>query len=158
MSSFKNSRAKSFLNSIPTASLDADNSDLTKRCKFNFSYMDFSQSAGQNFNDPAWDLIKLLDKIHHFSKETLKYWEDQGCFVIYGDFPNKSHFEHPRHVPHQVEWGRFRLASKVRLAGFIIPSEYNDNFHNQTGYRFDCNTFYAVFLDKDHKFYPVEKK
>lgn len=158
MSSFKNSRTKSFLGSIPIASLDIDTNDLTKRCKFNFSYMDFSQSAGQKFNDSAWNLVKLLDRVHYFSKEPLKYWKSQYTFVVYGDFPAKSHFTHPRHVPHQVEWARFRLASKIRLAGFIIPAENDGEFHKETGYRFDCNTFYVVFLDKDHKFYPVEKK
>ena len=48
---FKNSRAIIALREMDLSSLDNKDSDLTKRCKFNFSYLDISQKAGQNFTD-----------------------------------------------------------------------------------------------------------
>ncbi len=61
-------------------------------------------------------------------------------------------------IPIEAKWGRFRLKSKVRLVGFVIPEEFHDKIHEKTGLRFDKNTFYVVFLDKEHKFYKVEKQ
>ena len=66
MSISKNSRRDSFLNNIPCVSIDDVKNDLTNRCKFNFSYMDFSQPAGQRFE--AWtqmELAKLLNKVYN---------------------------------------------------------------------------------------------
>ena len=125
--------------------------------------MDFSQSAGQEFNDWSKDqLVKLLNKLKNYSAEPLTYWLTQSQRVgrrshnvleIYGDFPVKSEFQHPKHVPHQAQWARFRVENLVRLIGFVIPREFSLKVHGQTKVFFDCNTFYAVFLDKDHKFY-----
>lgn len=61
----------------------------------------------------------------------------------------------PKIVPIDAKWGRFRFNSKKRLVGFIVPK---DEIHPQTNYRFDKNTFYVVFLDKNHEFYTTEKK
>ena len=62
---FNNSQKNSFLASLEERpSLECDKNDLTLRCKFNFSYFDTSQSAGQDFKD--WtpeQLQKLLDKL-----------------------------------------------------------------------------------------------
>lgn len=61
-------------------------------------------------------------------------------------------------VPIEAWWGRFRLENKVRLIGFVLPDEH-DGKEQKTGsnIRFDKNTFYIVFLDKNHQFYEVEK-
>jgi hypothetical protein len=77
--------------------------------------------------------------------------------AIYGAFPAHSHFAHPKSVPHQMCWGRFRLGNAIRLAGFVVPIEYHDQIQQSTGYRFDSNTFYVVFYDDDHDFYPTER-
>jgi len=54
-------------------------------------------------------------------------------------------------------WSRFHLENKVRLIGFAIPNEYKDTIHQKINKRFNTNTFYVVFLDKEHRFYKVEK-
>ena len=84
MNKFKNSRRETFLNNIPCVSIVDEKNNLTARCKFNFSYMDFSQPAGQRFEDcPQVQLAKLLNKVYNYSKESLKYWKNQkiGKFV-----------------------------------------------------------------------------
>ena len=107
----------------------------------------------------------VLGKIKSYTTEPLDYWRSQrvgngGLKVLatYGSFPSKSEFVHPKHVPHQAQWARFRLESKLRLIGFTIPTELHKNTHNKTGEFYDKNTFYVVFLDRDHKFFLTEKK
>ena len=167
MSKFNNSKKVKFLASISDVSIDAKDDTLTKRSKFNFSYMDFSQvPPGQKFEN--WNhvqLVKMLDKLRHYSKKPLKYWENlntgkrgQHVLEIYDKFPIKTKFKVPRYIPHQALWSRFRLESAVRLVGFVLPEEYRNKRHEGTGEFFDCNTFYVVFLDRDHKFYLTEKK
>lgn len=163
MTNFKNTKKDRFLNNIPQVSLDDPSNDITSRCKFNFSYFDDSQPAGQKFND--WNheqLIKLLNKLKEYSKSPLKYWQNQkigsgehrwNVLSIYDRFPLNSEFSFPKHIPHQARWARFRLEYSVRLIGFVIPKEYHKSEHSCTKECFDCNTFYIVFLDKNHKFH-----
>lgn len=166
MKRIRNSKKESFLSSIPTASLDSDGDDLTKRCKFNFSYLDSTQKAGQKIEDWSLsELQKLFDKLHQYSRESLKYWQKQPIgsgrnhvLEIYKKFPVRSDFQHPKHVPHQVLWSRFRLEGSVRLVGFVVPDDYDNKRHKKTQQCFDCNTFYVVFLDAEHRFYKTGRK
>lgn len=65
MSEYKNSRKEALFLRLPTTSIESEEDNLTEKCKFNFHYTDFSQPAGQNFQD--WEntnqLAKLLYKI-----------------------------------------------------------------------------------------------
>ncbi len=165
---FNNSKKNSFLAGLgERPSLECDKNDLTLRCKFNFSYFDASQSAGQDFKD--WtpeQLRKLLDKLKNYSRFSLDHWHRERIgnsglttLAIYGEFPikRKTNFHEPAHIPHQARWGRFRLEQVVRLIGFMIPPALHKTYHKVTGELFDKNTFYIVFLDKFHKFYNTEK-
>jgi hypothetical protein len=156
-------KQQNFLSSIPQVFLK--DSDIINRSKFNFSYFDFNP-PGQDFVD--WNtsegnskLVKLINKLKEYTRESLSYWENQkigkgrkggkgkrqSCLEIYKSFPKKSEFKHPSHVPEDIWWGRFRIDNDTRLAGFVIPKALNKN--NE----YDCNTFYVVFLDENHKFY-----
>ncbi len=164
MSPSRNSRKTNFLASLPAVSLDSETCDITSRSKFNFSYFTV-QAAGQNFCDWSGnDLAQMLTKLHEYTKFPLSHWKRQragnhAILEIYEEgFPKKSEFTHPKHVPSQAMWGRFRLEQAVRLVGFVLPDDYHDKAHARTGVRFDCNCFYVVFLDAEHKFYLTEKK
>lgn len=159
MSKFDSHCKDRFLASIPTASLESPDCTLTKRCKFNFAYFD-KQPASQSFSEwSAQELVGLFEKLQAFSKEPLEYWMNQSMgksgrvLSIYGPFPAKSDLVHPKHVPHQAKWGRFRLDWSGRLCGFVVPKELSGTAHTITGVKFDTNTFYVVFLDRDHCFY-----
>ncbi len=167
MSKFGNTKKDaylSFLDGLP--SLFDKSNNLTTRCKFNFSYFDSSQAAGQAFSKWTFkQLCELLDKLGDYSAKTLNQWSRERAggsgltvLAIYGGFPPKSHFTQPKHVPYQAQWGRFRLGSKIRLVGFTVPGDLHRQSHPVTNELFDKNTFYVVFLDKDHKFYITEKK
>jgi hypothetical protein len=160
-----NSRRDAFLAKFPDASIDLPEDTLASRCKFNFSYFEV-QEAGQSFEN--WDhdrLCKFLEKLKHYGQNSLQYWRTQAVaggrtiLEIYGDFPHgKSDFMMPKHIPRQALWGRFRLESTVRVVGFVLPPERDGEIHEKCKARFDCNTFYVVFFDAEHRFYKTEKK
>lgn len=169
MKSFKNSPKKAaFLESRSRTSIET--SGIATKCKFNLSYFDSTQEPSQCFSD--WNeeagicsLDSLLDKIKEYTKESLSYWRNQRCgggglkvLAYYDDFPNRSAFVHPPHIPHDACWARFRLGNRVRLIGFVIPEQMNniECSQQEKGYRYDSNTFYLVFLDKNHTFYQIE--
>ena len=159
MSRFENSQQLKFLAAIPLDSIDieAEVHSLSVKCKFNFAYFD-AQKAGQAIQDWTEAEVKnLFEKLRHYSKESLIGLSKQEDFVNYKNFPKKSDFKHPKHVPNDVEWARFRLAAKVRLVGFIVPAHLHGKQHKTTGGVFDKNTFYVVFLDREHRFYKAEK-
>jgi hypothetical protein len=123
------------------------------RIAFNFSFFDNNQKAGQDFKDWTEKQVKeLLQKLKDFSMQNLQYWKMQGAsrsrtLAVYGDFPGKSNFKHPSHVPKEVSWARFRLEGDSRLVGFIVDND------DCTKYGLCENLFYIVFLDEHHKFY-----
>ncbi|MGN6481840.1 hypothetical protein [Luteibacter sp.] len=160
---YDNKRGASFLLKLDECRLKAKSSDLTKRCKFNFSYFTVANGS-QDFCD--WEpeqLHKLLNALKDYSVESLHHWQKQkmgkgSVLSVYGDFPKNSAFKHPQSVPTDVIWGRFRLQSAVRLCGFMVPREFHGESHVSSGEAFDSNTFYVVFLDREHSFYQIEPK
>ncbi len=173
MNAFDNYRKQSFLDTRIKASIESKEDDLVSRSKFNFSYMDFSQPAGQKFSDWSQEeLYKLLGKLKDFSRQSLYHWENEKMgggkkgklytvLEIYGDIPKNTDFIHSPHVPHEALWGRFRLGNLARLIGFILPDNYHNkpsNISSKYKYNFDRNTFYVVFLDKDHLFCKTKKR
>lgn len=161
----RSERKESFLSTIPKDSLST--SDILTRSKFNFSYFD-RNPPGQDFidwNTSAGDskIVKLMGKLKEFSRQPLRYWENQkigkgksggrgkrqSCLEVYKNFPINSDFTHPAHVPEDVWWARFRLDNDTRLIGFVIPT----SIECDKDIDYDRNTFYVVFLDEMHKFY-----
>jgi hypothetical protein len=110
--------------------------------KIVFSFKDFDHTQGQTF--AQWGDIKLLrillDKIREYSRKTILEAQ-QASFNIYGEFPSHSHFTHPRHIIPDAIWASMHIQGKECIAGHIID-----------------NTFYVVFFDKEHHFWPTEKK
>jgi len=165
MAKYKNKNAKktSKLDLISRIVSLADKEEkLSQRCKFNFHYFT-KQAAGQDFS--GWthlELIDLLEKIKNFSEKSLKDWEktptgSNGALhilEIYTRFPDNTDFSEPSHIPVEAKWARFRIKQKVRLIGFVIPEGVKP--HEESEVVFDSNTFYVVFLDRDHKFWKTE--
>ena len=109
MNKFCNSKKKSFIQSIPTASIESPEDTLSARCKFNFSYYCVLE-AGQSFDE--WSEVQarcFFEKLTHFSRSPLRHWKNQPVgksgtvLAIYGAFPITSDFKHPAHVPHEVQ-------------------------------------------------------
>lgn len=164
MNSFNNTRSSNYLAALNAASIDDAADTLSVRCKFNFSYFTV-QAHSQSFDQWTKDqLVKLLEKLKDYSRESLAHWRNSPVgksgtvLAVYPAFPSRSDFQKPQHIPHQAEWARFRLESAVRLVGFVLPQNVNGTRHERTGHSFDCNTFYVVFLDANHRFYKTEPR
>lgn len=162
MSKFGNNRKGSFLAALPQNELTSKGDLLSARCKFNFHYF-VPDAPGQDWHEWGEDgLCKLLKKLQHFSERSLGEWENEKAgglrlLTFYNTFPAKSGFRHPKQVPHDVRWGRFRLEQKIRLVGFVVPTDKKGTEHCETRELFCTNTFYVTFLDRDHKFYITEQ-
>lgn len=111
MSKGSNSRKNRFLNAFVKFSLEDVQSDITCRCKFNFSYFDTNQEYGADL--ATWDeknLQQFYSKLKSYSAHPLSYWQQQNVgshrnhvLEIYGGFPKRSGFVHPSHVPSDVD-------------------------------------------------------
>lgn len=116
---------------------------------FNFKYLDESQPKGSCETIELWEEKKLISalivRLKELSALTVEEAINQHQLKIYGDFPSaatKTAFVHPKHVESNVEWGVvLGIAGVPRVAGFISNS-----------------TFYVVFLDSQHRFWPSELK
>ncbi len=144
-------------------SIASDQNTLACRMKFNFSYLQQDQKYCGQIDDNVL-AVEIMRKLVDYSAQSLDYWQKQRIgsgrqtvLEVYPHFPNHSQFIEPKSIPHQAQWSRFRLDQHKRLIGFVLPKEY-DNQRHSSGYTFDCNTFYVVFFDPYHQFYPVKKK
>jgi hypothetical protein len=150
----KNPAKESFLRSIPSITIESAR-DRFLFTAFSFQFFDSSQDAGQNFSDWTHEqLYKLLDKLKAYCQNTIEHWcrmpvghGVSHVLEIYGNFPAKSDFTFPKHIPIDVSWGRFRLEKDMRLIGFII------NHENCCKFGLSKNIFYVVFLDQNHRFF-----
>ena len=154
-----NSKKEKFLSTLSMETNVSEISAIKGKMSFSFKYFDGSQEAGQDFKD--WNdkqKQELLEKLRDYSREDKKYWLNQRVgsgglklLEIYGQFPSNTDFKYPQHVPDNVSWARFRLESSVRLVGFFV------NEDDAKKYCLSTDIFYIVFLDKDHRFYKMEK-
>lgn len=120
------------------SSLKSD--EYNENFRVSFEFLDVTQ--GESFQD--WGKNELLTKMNQTLLEYCKkpiHKQFSSNFKEYGDFPSKSDFHYPKHVPTDVNWASLHIMGKSVLGGFI------------TG-----NTFFVVFLDKDHRFWKTEKK
>jgi len=164
MKKFNNNPKKDrFLKDFPETCIE--NSDIELRFKFNFSFFDDSQEHGSAFSELGPGVLSdIMEKIKDYTRHELNYWRHQRCgsgglkiLADYGAFPVKSNFTHPKAIPNNVNWCRFRMENLSRLVGFTIPGGYADK-PKKDSLPYDPNTFYLVFIDLEHNFYITEKK
>jgi len=150
-----NSLKNKFIAKINQCDVENEKNKFRNNISFDFQFFDNSQDACQDFKDLSREqLFKLIDKLKEYCKNTPTYWQNRRIgaggrkvFVIYGAFPEYSDFEHPKHVPLDVDWARFRLESDMRLIGFMVNEKTCEQFSI-------CkNVFHVVFLDPNHGFY-----
>jgi hypothetical protein len=156
-----NSRKESFLASFSDYQIKDIEEKLQENICFNFQFFDNSQKVGQDFKH--WDhaqLYSLLDKLKEYSKKTPlqlqnmkigggKKGKNNSILEIYVNFPVNSDFVHPKYIPSDVEWARFRLDNRMRLIGFLVRNEVCQKLAVRK------TIFYVVFLDRDHRFYKT---
>ncbi len=152
-----NKKKQSRLERFPDDSIETSYKTIQGLLSFNFKYIDESQ--GQKFSELTDEQkSKLFEKLRWYSRETRQHWENERIgnasnrvLAVYGDFPKKSEFYHPKWIPADVRWARFRLEGDMRLIGFVIDRSDAQKFNLHD------DVFYAVFIDPDHKFYITDK-
>lgn len=116
---------------------------------FSFKYLLDVDDVGQSL--VTWAaadeklLLGLLQKMLHISKLTTGEVTQGNTLTLYGDFPasHNSDFSCPPQLANEKNWGVIRNigGQKSRVAGFLKG-----------------NTFYVVYLDKEHKFWKSPKR
>lgn len=106
-----------------------------------FSFKHFDPRQGQSLHE--WQASGLLaDALQRFH-EHCKTEPFTSCFSdrfkIYGEIPKNSEFSHPDHVPPDASWASMHIKGKPCVVGHLIH-----------------NVFYIVFLDSEHKFWPID--
>jgi len=111
--------------------------------KFIISFQLMDRNQGQNFEN--WHdenlLVKMLNRIRDCCCKTIEENIKDGYFKVYGEFPLCSEFRKPSHISEDSQWACLHIQGKECLAGTVYE-----------------NIFYVVFLDKDHIFWPTQKK
>lgn len=110
---------------------------------FSFRYLDSNQ--GQSLDDWSQSnlLLDFVSKLKDFSGSKPSEVFTGNRHKLYGEFPPKdvTNYKLPPSLGAGLNWGVFGVGNqKVRVAGFLLE-----------------NTFYIVFLDKEHKFYKTTK-
>ena len=149
----RNSKKDKKLATFPKDSVETACRTIKGLLSFNFKYLDSEQ--GQSFSElKPEQFSKIIEKLKWYSNENRLHWEnerignkDGKVLAVYDDFPIKSDFYHPKHVPASVKWARFRLEGDQRLIGFMIDKADVEKFN------LEPNVFYIVFLDLFHRFY-----
>ena len=152
----RNTKKEKKLSTFPKESIEASYKRIRGLLSFNFSFLDNEQ--GQKFSDLTVEQFsKIIEKLKWYSMENRLHWEtasightDGKVLAVYEDFPSKSDFFHPKHIPAGVKWARFRLEGDQRLIGFVIDKNDIEKF------QLNPDVFYIVFLDLYHKFYIVK--
>jgi hypothetical protein len=155
----RNTRKSLFLTQINQSLLQDELGVLQHKISFNFHFFDHSQEHASAFSDLTHEqLIKFCEKLRQYTKESIEHWKRERIgsrsgrvIEVYGGFPTHSEFQCPTHVPANIEWARFRLESDFRLVGFIINEKHAAEL------MISKNTFYVVFIDQKHKFYPMNR-
>lgn len=116
----------------------------TQNFKISFQYLDTSQKFGSSFKGWQKDglLSTALETLRGYCCSPLLEQVDGNKFAIYGAFPPKDRtmFEYPIGVPEDANWARIHINNKAVIIGHVVR-----------------DTFYIVFLDKEHKFYLTSK-
>jgi hypothetical protein len=109
------------------------------------SFKNFDINQGQSFEE--WQAEELLsvavNKLRALCEYTIPQATNAGMLKIYTKvpFPPESEFEHPKHIPPDIDWCSMHIGNKPCVIGY-----------------FEDNIFHIVFLDKDHEFWISKKK
>ena len=152
-----NLKKDSRLRSFPKDSIETSIEQIKGLLSFSFKYLDSTQ--GQKFSElSSKQFEKLVEKLRWYSNESRYHWESERIgnktgrvLTVYNEFPRKTEFRHPAHVPADVKWSRFRLEGDMRLIGFVIDKSDVERFN------LNPDVFYVVFLDLYHKFYISDR-
>mgnify|MGYP007069848500 CR=1 FL=1 len=152
MSSRRNPTKEKYLQGL--VELNNFAQSVADKITFNFKFFQFGDNGGQSFED--WQreeiLADLNNKLKDFSGKTILELQQDRTLEIYPEYPKGSKFSPPSMLSSaKIKWARLRITGRRRLIGFFLMP---DKSVITGAYK---NTFYIVFLDKNHDFAPSKK-
>lgn len=144
-----NKKKQQYLDSLDNTNIQFENEKSFIR--FNFNYYRFENDGCDSFEQWQKDeiLADLNNKLKNFSGKSKIELINDKTLEIYTCYPEGSEFEHPKDIQDEyVDWARLRLTGRRRLIGFFRKAKLE----------LDNNVFYIVFLDKNHRFAPSNKR
>jgi len=115
--------------------------------KINFSFKDLDISQHNKENFQTWEqenlLLSLLNRIKEITCLDIEEAKKQKIIKVYPSFPpsSKTKYKVPSYLSEELQWCVAHIQGKEVIAGHLIE-----------------NTFYIVFLDKEHHFWVSSKK
>jgi hypothetical protein len=109
--------------------------------KYSFEDYDSSQCVGFDKWEQLGQIRPMFDKFFHYSKNCKFKSMFDKKFKTYTTFPENSEFKFPENITQDARWASMHLGNKPCVIGHLVD-----------------NTFYIVFFDPGHKFYPTKKK
>ena len=96
---------------IDSAKEKASIKDLGEDECFLISLKHFDRNQSPSFSDWEEDMMlsEAVEALSGYCHLPLTAQIDGKKFVVYGDFPKKSKFTHPSHVPQDAKWGRIHV-------------------------------------------------
>ena len=143
----RNNRGKKSFSRSENTREERKVSSIRELLTFSFKDLDETQPSSSPETIKLWaegEILEcLFERLRDLSKLTRGEAEKQQQIKIYGNFPPKTDFFHPKHIDEHVAWGVIKAVGgqKGTVAGYIVE-----------------NTFYIVFFDKHHRFWITEKK
>ena len=129
----------------PNILSDLSKRDYNKKINFSFQDLDVTQHNKEDFK--TWEennlLLKLINRIKDMTCLDIEEAKQQKIIKVYPHFPTSksTKYKVPSYLNEQLQWCVAHIQGKEVIAGHLIE-----------------NTFYIVFLDKEHHFWISNKK
>jgi len=144
--------------------------ELMEASSFNFFFLTEDPDIEKS-TIAYWEKERLfskhLTKFQSYSKRSLKSMladrSFRGMFKRLRDKsaqPSDASLHMPPEIPTCADWSEFHLGGLQRLIGFMMPGNlHGEKFPDiDSEFTINKNTFYVVFFDGGHDFWPAKKK
>lgn len=143
---FQKHKEKSFIKKTLEDKQNRSVNDPDRLCRFQISLQYYNDDQPSNGTLLDWQnnglLADALNVLKGYCQRPLQEQIDGDKFVVYKGFPpkDKTDFSFPENVPEDAHWARIHVKGQVVIVGHVVN-----------------NTFYIVFLDKNHCFWKSKR-
>lgn len=147
MAKFQKHKQESFLQSVLKAKKQSSVNDPERLGNFQISLQYYNDDQPSTGTLRIWQaegiLADAIEVLSGYCKRPLREQIDGEKFSLYQGFPtpDKTDFTFPQNVPEDAHWARIHVKGKPVIIGHVVD-----------------NTFFIVFLDKDHRFWLTKRE
>ncbi|MCQ2219632.1 MAG: hypothetical protein MJZ33_14315 [Paludibacteraceae bacterium] len=143
---FQKHKEKSFIKKVLEDKKKKSVNDPDRLCNFQISLQYYNDDQPSKGTLLDWQndglLANALDVLKGFCQRPLQEQIDGNKFAMYNEFPpkDKTDFSFPENVPEDAHWARIHVNGSSVIVGHVVN-----------------NTFFIVFLDKNHRFWLTKR-